>query len=173
MRLLVLLSLSLILIVGCNQSAKVKKNDISQQSPLEVAGRWKAVGQPCEITLSRDGKVLSAVVAMGAVEIKPNEVTKVEMIDGQFSTYKAGDCTVEYDSAGKVLVVSIVLEYLDIKIGADGFEGSSIEVFTGPVSADGKKWHTIWENVFDYGERFPMDPNDMGRPLEFVKVDTP
>lgn len=174
MRLLTFLSLSMVFVSGCSLfSANVKENsNISQQQlPSHIAGTWKAVGQPWKILLDKDGTILSAIVALGEVEIKPNQVTKVEMIDGQFSTYQAGDCVCDYDRKTGVLTVSIVMEYLDIKVGEDGFEGSSIDIFTGPVSADGKKWQTKWENIFDYGDRLPMDPNDIGQPLTFVKVD--
>jgi hypothetical protein len=109
---------------------------------------------------------------MGQAEIRPNETTKIEMKDGQFSTYKAGDCPVEYTPATRELFVSIELEDIHIVFLDNVIDGKSTDRFVGPVSQDGKEWTTEWIKIFDYGPRFPQDPNDIyAEPLVFDKIE--
>ncbi|UCG48088.1 MAG: hypothetical protein JSU94_21745 [Phycisphaerales bacterium] len=140
--------------------------------PAEVAGTWKAKESPWEIVLSRDGTVSSAVIPMGEVRISPNETTKVEMKDGSFSTYEAGDCLVEYTPASRELFVSIVMKEIHVVFLDNRIDGNSTDRFVGTVSEDGKVWTTDWIQVFDYGPRFPQDANDVGAALlVFEKVE--
>jgi len=140
--------------------------------PAEAAGTWKARQSPWKIVISPDGKVSSAVVDFGEVEIRPNKTTKVEMKDDSISTYKAGDCTVEYSPATRELFVKIVLEKIRVVYLDNVIEGNSTDRFVGPVSADGKEWSADWIKVFDYGPRFPQDANDIyAVPLVFEKVE--
>lgn len=139
--------------------------------PAEVAGTWQARESPWKIVLNRDGTVKSAVINMGRAEIRPNETTKYEMKDGQFSTYKAGDCAVEYTPETRELYVSIEMERIHIVFLDNLIEGNSVDRFMGTVSPDGKEWVTEWINVFDYGPRFPQDANDIyPEPLVFDKI---
>ena len=50
----------------------------------------------------------------------------------------------------------IHIVYLDNVI-----DGNSLDRFVGPVSEDGKIWTADWINVFNYGPRFPQEPNDI------------
>jgi hypothetical protein len=167
---IICLLLTLAFLTGCNEPVA------SNVFPPALAGTWQADGSVWRIVLSKDGKVESAVVLMGQAEIKPNETTKFEMKDGRFSHITAGDCIAEYKPAGRELVVSI--EQKDIYIplpGNDVLAGNSVDVFSGPVSRDGKTWNARQLTVFDYGPRFPQDENDINnpQPLTFRKVEEP
>jgi hypothetical protein len=140
--------------------------------PPDIAGTWKAREAAWKIVLSPDGIVSSAIADMGRAEIRPNETTKIEMKDGQFSTYKAGDCPVEYTPATRELFVSIELEDIHIVFLDNVIDGKSTDRFVGPVSQDGKEWTTEWIKIFDYGPRFPQEPNDIyAEPLVFDKIE--
>jgi len=142
------------------------------QLPPDIAGTWKAQDSPWKIVLSPNGTVSSAVIPMGEVEIKPNQTTKVEMKDGSFSTFKAGDCVVEYTPDTRELFVSVEMEKIHIKFLDNVIDGNSIDRFVGPVSEDGKFWMADWIAVFDYGPRFPQEPNDISaKPLVFEKIE--
>jgi hypothetical protein len=156
----------LALILGCEGSG-VRKG---QGLPDEVTGVWKARGNPWKIELSRSGTVKSALVPLGNVEIRPNKTTKVEMADGGTSIYKAGDCSVEYDPAGRQLRVVVRLDEVKIAFMDQRIEGHTEDAFLGTVSEDGSVWETSWLSFFDLGERFPMDPNSVGEVLVFDKV---
>jgi hypothetical protein len=170
----ILISSAWLLIAGCNGNGKGIKATVEGGGtfPEHLAGTWKTEGQsPWVISLAPDGRLLWAIISMGQTKIEPGQTTKDEMIDGQFSTVKAGQCPVSYDPATRELSITIVIEHLNIKIGNDGFEGSSEDAFYGSVSDDGKTWQPTWFSVFDYGPRFPQDEEDVvGVPLTFEKV---
>jgi len=138
--------------------------------PPDIAGTWKADNSPWKIVLSPDGTVVSAVIPLGAVEVRPNQTTEVEMKDGEFSTYKAGDCIVEYTPATRELFVSVEVEEIHIRFLDNRIDGNSIDRFIGPVSEDGKAWMADWINVFDYGPRFPQGPV-YAQPLTFERIE--
>ena len=94
------------------------------------------------------------------------------MLDGKFSTFKTGDCVVDYTPATRELFVSVEMEKMHIVYMDNVIDGNSIDRFVGPVSEDGKVWTADWINVFDYGPRFPQDPNDIfAEPLIFDKIE--
>lgn len=142
------------------------------QFPQFLVGTWKAETRPWKIVLSSDGTVSSAIIPMGKVEVRPNQTTKVEMKDGQYSTYKAGDFEVTYNPADKELFVSIeILEYHIIYLH-NVIDGNSIDRFVGEVTEDGEYWMADWIGIFDYGPRFPQDQNDISVvPLVFKKIE--
>jgi hypothetical protein len=139
--------------------------------PPDIAGTWKAQDSPWKIVLAPDGTVTSVVIPMGEVEIRPNKTTKVTMLDGSYSTYKAGDCIVEYKPDTRELFVSVKMKKIHIRYLDNALDGNSIDRFVGPVSKDGKTWTADWINIYDYGPRFPQDANDISaEPLIFEKV---
>jgi hypothetical protein len=140
--------------------------------PPDIAGTWKAQDSPWKIVLSTDGTVSSAVIPMGVVEVRPNQTTKIEMKDGSYSTFKAGDCAVEYIPTMRELFVSVQMEEIHVVFLDNVVDGNSIDRFIGPVSEDGKVWTADWITVFDYGPRFPQDANDtFGGQLIFEKIE--
>ncbi len=155
---------------GCHGPAR--QPSVRRPLPGEIAGTWKARDSVWKIVLSPDGTVSSAVIQMGEVEIRPNRTTRVEMKDGSFSTYTAGDCVVDYTPATRELFVSIEMKKIHIVFMDNLIEGNSLDRFVGPVSEDGKTWTADWITVFDYGPRFPQGPDDLyAQPLVFEKVE--
>lgn len=156
--------------VGCqNQSGRSSNGKV--MLPADIAGTWKAQNSPWKIVISPDGTVISAVIPMGEVEVRPHKTTKLEMVDGSYSTYKAGDCMVGYMPDTRELFVSVEMEKINVVYLDNVIDGNSIDRFVGPVSEDGKTWMADWINVFDYGPRFPQDANDtFAGQLVFEKV---
>lgn len=138
--------------------------------PADIAGTWKAEDSPWNIVLSPDGTVVSAVIPMGQIEVKPNQTTEAEMKNGSISTFKAGDCIVEYMPATRELFVSVEIEEFHIRFLDNAIDGNSFDRFIGPVSEDGKTWMADWITVFDYGPRFPQGPI-YAEPLTFEKIE--
>jgi hypothetical protein len=154
---------------GCHEPSRGRP--IPKPLPADIAGIWKAQGSSWKIVLSTDGTVSSAIVPMGEVQIKPSQTTKVEMKDGSYSIFKAGDCVVHYTPATRELFVSMEIKKIHIVVADNVIDGSSTDRFVGPVSEDGKVWSADWITVFNYGPRFPQDPNDVfAEPLIFEKV---
>ena len=161
---------TVLLTCGCPLSSS-RRSTNKVALPPDIAGTWKAREGSWKIVLNPDGTVSSAVIDMGTVEVRPNKATRVEMKDGQFSTYKAGDCIVEYAPATRELYVSVEMEQIHVVYLDNVIDGNSIDRFAGPVSEDGKTWIADWIKVFDYGPRFPQDPNDAyNGPVTFEKI---
>ncbi len=157
---------------GCQKPNKQSSSDRAILPP-DIAGTWKAQDSPWKIVLSPDGKVSSAVIPMGEIEIKPNRTTKVKMKDGSISTFTTGDCVVEYTPINRELYVCIEMEKIHIKFLDNVITGNSTDRFVGSVSQEGRFWMADWITVFDYGPSFPQEPNDIAaKPLVFEKVET-
>ena len=167
---LVVLALAFWLVTGCQKPVEESPLGIAVLPP-DIAGTWKAQFSPWKIVLSPDGTVSSAVIPMGEVEIKPNQTARVEMKDGSYSTFEAGDCIVEYKAATRELFVSVEMKSINVVYLDNVIDGKSIDRFVGLVSEDGKVWTADWITVSDYGPRFPQDANDIyGGQLIFEKI---
>lgn len=161
-------------VFGCQQPVQNNNTEIisTQKLPHNVAGIWQASEAPWRITLSEDGVVSSVIIPMATTEIKPNQTTMFEMKDGQFSAIRAGDCIVEYDLQTRELYVSVDVNDMNIVFFEEQLTGHSQNYFMGKVSEDGKMWDASFMEVFDYGPRFPQDPNDIvAEPMLFEKVE--
>jgi len=170
----ILFSLAYVVLLpaGCQQPSEPQPPVNKPALPAEVAGIWQARGSPWRIVIDPNGTLVSAVIPMSVVEVRPNQTTKVEMKDGSWSTFKAGDCTVEYTPQTRELFVTIQMAEIHVAFLDNRIDGNSTDRFVGPVSEDGKMWKTEWVTVFDYGPRFPQEPNDVfAEPLIFDKVE--
>ena len=158
--------LTLVFLTGCNGPAS------SNVFPPSVAGTWQAEGSVWKIVLSKDGKVESALMPLGEVEVRPNQTTTFEMRDGSMSHMTAGDCLAEYKPAKRELMVSIEVKDFYISFPGDALTGNTLDIFRGPVSRDGKTWNAEQITVFDYGPRFPQAENEPNfpKPIVFRKV---
>ena len=159
----------IILFVGCQN--KLTSN-IEEQLPSSVTGTWKSDSTPWEITIKPNGIVESVTIPLGQVKLKPNKITKVPMKDGSTSIYKAGDIEASYNPETSELFILVEVKDFNIAYKDNRITGHQTDRFVGPVSADGKYWTPTWVNVYDYGPRFPYDPNDsIGKPLTFIKTE--
>ena len=140
--------------------------------PESLSGNWKAKEQVWEIKIGPEGRVESVLIPMGEIWIRPNQINTMKMIDGKISTFEAVNFEASYDPDLRELFAKISVPYFHVKIGNDFLEGNFEDVFVGPVTSDGKRWDAIWFHFFDYGERFPMDPNVAGVPVEFRKLES-
>jgi hypothetical protein len=157
------------LFAGCQSENKKKPEATALKLPSDIAGVWQAEGSPWQIVISQDGKVSSAIIPLAEVEVKPNEETVFEMQDGSKSIFTAGDFEVNYNPLNRNLEVSIEMEDIHLVFPDGALDGNSTDIFSGQVSESGKTWDTIWFTTFDYGPKFPQDPNATGEPLRFYK----
>ena len=161
---------ALLALAGCNGgAASASKNCAVPYS--DICGTWQAKDSPWRIVIAPDGKLSSALIPMGEVEIKPNLTTRVEMKDGSISTFTAGDCPVEYDPETRELLVTITVKHLQIVYLTNKIEGNSQYFLVGNISGDGQTWPADVIEIFDYGPRFPQDSNDIWpKQIVFEKV---
>jgi hypothetical protein len=157
------------LFAGCQSENIRQPKTAAVLFPSEIAGVWKAEDSPWQIEISKKGQVVSAVIPMGTVKVWPNQETIMETEDGKKSRWTAGGFDAQYLPKERKLEVTIEMWEIHIVLGDDVLDGNSTDIFTGHISEDGKVWDTTWFNFFDYGDRFPMDPNVVGEPLRFHK----
>ena len=76
-------------------------------------------------------------------------------------------------------MVTISLKNFHVELGENSLEGSSTDIFDGPIVPDGKLWQVSWTSYFDYVAHtaeypdFPIseDPNlGISQTLVFKKV---
>jgi hypothetical protein len=99
--------------------------------------------------------------------VRPYQTTKVEMLDGSFSTFTGGDMFAEYNPINRELFVFIEVREFRVRFYDVRTGGSSVDRFTGTVSEDGKVWKPSCVTAFDLGPELPMDVNDI-EPIELI-----
>jgi len=165
-----------VVLAGCQENAKQPdgaQSGAGVKLPPEVAGIWQEEvdeGIPWALLVTEDGQLEEARLALAAAIVRPGETTQTKMRDGQYSTFETGPATVTYDPETRELTVAFDLKHFQVLYGEERIEGSARYAFTGPVSEDGRHWNTVFAEQFDYGPRFPQDPNGIGVPMSFRKL---
>lgn len=112
--------------------------------PAALAGRWIADRHGWEIVLDAEGRIASAVVGLGQVEITPGVEATVPTQGGGESTFEPGLWTVHYEGATQHLTAQIVLDHVRVEMGGNVLEGKSRDVFSGSISAADGVWQVQW-----------------------------
>ena len=181
---LLVFSLSVFLLSGCQDSARNKRDveviiDGDGHFPASLAGRWKADKGGWEIVFETDGTISSASVSLGRVKMIPGQVTTVPMQLGGQGIYEPGQWTVQYAQEQRELIVEIAIDHFRVELGDNVLQGQRRDFFIGPVSQDGKLWQPEWFSFPEYiadtkkyhNYKLPFDPDDNpGESLIFEKV---
>ena len=95
------------------------------------------------------------------------------MKDGRISTFTLGDCVAEYLPETQKLNVFTDVEHFKLVYHDLTIEGNQQDYFEGTVSESDKTWTAERVGFFDFGKRFPMDPNKIGVPdsIVFKKIE--
>ncbi|MFA5422465.1 MAG: hypothetical protein WC374_01235 [Phycisphaerae bacterium] len=127
--------------------------------PSYLAGTWIDQNRQWQFTFQPDGKISDIVHSMGHVKLEPGKTTTFPMrIDGT-NIYKPGQWIVVYDTVNQELTVQIALDYMYAEVGGGIIEGSSLDIFSGPVSDDGKVWQVNWVGYPQYTAHTEKHPN--------------
>ena len=164
----ILLLLTIIsFIFGC-QPGNARNDKKIDYSP--IAGTWKAEKEPWQVTINKDGKVTSAVIQLFEAKLKPHHMAMIKMRDGSKSYLETGDFLLIYDNEDKEIEVVLDITKIDVHYKDQYLQGNKKIIFSGGISDDMNIWNTEMLQIFDYGPRFPMDPNvpDI-RPVIFKK----
>jgi len=126
-----------------------------------------------------DGRISSAVISLGRVSVTPGRTTTVPTQSGGQAVFTPGPWTVHYDPGARMLTVKIAMEHVRVPMAANVLEGSSTDVFAGPVLASGDTWQVEWTTFTHYTARADgSTPVDLStdstygeaRPLVFTKT---
>ncbi len=127
--------------------------------PEFLVGGWKADKDGWEFVFEPDGAISSAVISLGRVRMKPGQVTPVPTKLGGKGVFEPGKWMVHYAPADRELTVKISLKNFYMELGEAVLEGKSTDVFTGPISQDGKVWQADWTSFPDYTAHTAEYPN--------------
>ncbi|MGE5297163.1 MAG: hypothetical protein ACM3VT_20250 [Solirubrobacterales bacterium] len=118
--------------------------------PAALAGRWRSDRHGWEFVIEPDGRISSAVISLGRVTVLAGQTTTAATKEGGQATFTPGPWTVDYDAATQMLVVKIVMTHVRVPMGPSILEGSSTDVFTGPVAPTSDTWQAQWTAFTDY-----------------------
>lgn len=170
-RLIALLGCAVLLFSGCQGLGRDKSGveviiEGDGQFPESLAGKWRANRGFWELVFEPDGKISSAVIHMGAVEMIPGKVTRFATRYGGKGVFEPGLWSVQYSPDTRELLVEVVIEHFYHDIGDSAIEGSITDILVGPVSENGEWWEAEW---FSFGRLVAHIPE----PNEFYNVDEP
>jgi hypothetical protein len=123
--------------------------------PDTLAGTWKADRDGWEFTLAPDGSIASAVISLGRVRVVPGRTSEVPTKTGSTATFTPGPWTVQYDPRTCALTIRITMAHVHVDLGGNLLEGSSSDVFTGPVAPAGNTWKAEWTTFTHYTAHTP------------------
>jgi hypothetical protein len=150
----------------------------SRAWPASLVGRWKADQHGWEIVFDSAGRITSAVLSLGRVEVTPGHRTTVPTRGGQ-GVFEPGPWTVHYVSATSQLTVKLVMDHIRVEMADNVLEGRSIDTFSGTVSESDGIWQTQWTAFTRYHVHAAQDGDvelstdpmyGEARPLTFQKV---
>jgi hypothetical protein len=162
---LVVHSVLAMLVVGCSSSLDNQAGGVSviveenQVFPGDAAGRWKADEQGWEFVLAPDGRILSAVIGLGRVRVAPGRVTTVPTKSGGEGVFAPGPWTVHYVPSTKQLTIRITMDRVCVEMAGNSVEGTSTDVFAGPIDPARGVWQAQWTTFTRYTVRTPEKPS--------------
>lgn len=157
--LLTLLCATAMTVGGCGhtRSKEVAPVTVGTQDrspfPAGLAGHWKSDRHGWEFVIEPDGRISSAVISLGRVQVYPGRTTTVTTVTGEQAVFTSGLWAIDYDPASRMLVVKIAMSRVRVPMGPQTLEGSSTDVFSGEVSPMMDTWQTQWTAFTDYRAR--------------------
>lgn len=147
---------------GRNQAGDAVKVAIEENSqfPKFLVGTWRASNnEGWEFVFEADGKITSAVIALGRVRIPPGQLTTVPTITGGKGVFQPGQWTVHYIPSTRELTIKIVIDSLRVEMGDNILEGKSTDVFVGRIAPTGNTWQVEWTSFPQYTGHTKEHPN--------------
>jgi hypothetical protein len=153
-------TLSILLMVGCHRPLDNRPESVSvtvegdEAFPGWIAGQWQADRHGWQFVFEPGGRISSAVISLGRVPVVPGRTTTRPTRGGGQGVFTPGPWTVHYDPQTKELAVKITMEHVRVQMDDNILEGSSTDLFTGPIADDGI-WEAQWTSFTLYTARTP------------------
>ena len=127
--------------------------------PSDIAGRWRADEDGWEFVFAPDGRIVSAVISLGRVRVVPGQTATVPTRTGGQGVFTPGRWAVEYAPDSSQLTVKIAMDHVRVEMAGNVIEGSSTDVFAGPIDPVQGTWKTLWTTFTQYKGRTPEKPS--------------
>ena len=154
-----ILCMATLAVGGCGRSAGTRVDPVQVTTengsvfPASLAGRWKASEHGWEFVIGPDGRIASAILSQGRVQVLPGQTTTVATKTGEPAVFTPGPWAVHYEPATRLLTVKITMDHVRVPMGVNLVEGSSTDIFSGFVSPAGDTWQVQWTAFTQYTAR--------------------
>ncbi|MGD0077419.1 MAG: hypothetical protein ABSB91_02200 [Sedimentisphaerales bacterium] len=132
--------------------------DEGGQFPEFLVGRW-VQGDGWEFNFEPNGILSYIRHTLGGVEMKPYYIARVPVVGDKEAVFKPGGWFVDYTPSTRILTVQITVEDFNFPMGEGTLTGSSVDIFTGPVSKDSTIWQATLTHFQDYTVHTKELPN--------------
>ena len=112
--------------------------------PVALAGRWRADRDGWEFVLGPDGRIVSAVLSLGRVQMTPGQKVIIPTVSGGEGVFEPGEWTVYYEPETSELTIKIAMDHVRVEMGEAVLEGSTIDILSGAISAADETWQVQW-----------------------------
>ena len=125
--------------------------------PSALAGRWTARQHGWEFQIEPDGRISWAILSLGRVRVVPGRTTALPTKSGGRAVFTPGVWIVHYRPNTRELTLEVTMDHVRVEMAGNILEGSSTDVFVGPVAATGRTWQTQWTTFTRYTAHTPDD----------------
>jgi hypothetical protein len=152
-----------VLVAGCRRplTDSARAVDVivegNKAFPEDIAGGWRADQHGWEFVFAPDGQLLSAVISLGRVRVIPGQTTTLPTKSGDQAVFTPGRWTVHYLPDTSELTVKIAMDHVRIEMAGDILEGTSTDVFSGPIRPTDGVWQVQWTSFTRYKARTPTN----------------
>jgi hypothetical protein len=148
--------LAALLALGCHSSLNRSRDTVDVVIegggglPDGIAGRWQSDQGGWEFVFAPDGRIVSTVTSLGRVRVVAGRVATVPTRSGDQGVFAPGRWTVHYATHTMQLTLRIVMDHVRVQMGDNMLEGSSTDVFTGPIDPAAGVWQAEWTTFTRY-----------------------
>jgi hypothetical protein len=135
--------------------------------PPTLAGRWQADRDDWQFVIEPDGRISSAVISFGRVQVKPGQIATVPALNGGKGVFEPGQWVVHYAPDTGDLTIKIAMSHVHVETGQNIIDGRSTDIFVGKVAIEEGVWPVLWTAFSRYTIRtaetssaeLPTDPD--------------
>jgi hypothetical protein len=130
---------------GSQAVKNINTKSVPSKFPDFLVGVWEANEFNWGFKFEPDGKISKLTHTMGVpINVAEGGYDSENKENKSSGTFVLGPCNANYDPKTGILKVSIILDYYRIEIPTGVLEGSSKDLFEGPVSEKDLTWKTNW-----------------------------
>jgi hypothetical protein len=160
---LMVAGVSALLLGGCHRAASNQTNSVrvvvegGGAFPSFLAGHWKAQQYGWEFVFEPDGRISSAVIGLGRVQVVPGRTTTMPTKSGGQAIFTPGPWVVHYAPGTGELTVEITMDHVRVEMAGNILEGSSTDTFVGPLAPTERTWRAQWTIFTRYRAHTPAN----------------